>query len=108
MLTQLLAQAKLGAYLAVALDVGLFKVVLKAAAAAGKAIVMTTQVPHEGSDMEVYQVGHRAKRELGLIEAYSMTSEAVVTKLMWILGQTDDYAEICRMFRMPVQKDQIY
>ena len=34
MLTQLLAQAKLGAYLAVALDVGLFKVVLKAAAAA--------------------------------------------------------------------------
>ena len=34
MLTQLLAQAKLGAYLAVALDIGLFKVVLKAAAAA--------------------------------------------------------------------------
>lgn len=74
----------------------------------GRVIVMTTQVPHEGSDMEVYQVGHRAKRELGLIEAYSMTSEAVVTKLMWILGQTDDYAQICRMFRMPVQKDQIY
>ena len=41
-------------------------------------------------------------------QAYSMTSEAVVTKLMWILGQTDDYAQICRMFRMPVQKDQIY
>ena len=34
MLTQLLAQAKLGAYLAVALDVGLFKIVLKSAAAA--------------------------------------------------------------------------
>lgn len=74
----------------------------------GRVIVMTTQVPHEGSDMEVYQVGHRAKRELGLIEAYSMTSEAVVTKLMWILGQTDDYAQICRLFRTPVQKDQIY
>ena len=84
---------------------------LSAAAAwssAGKPIVITTQVPHEGSDMEVYQVGHRAKRKLGLIEAYSMTSEAVVTKLMWILGQTDDYAEICRLFRTPVQKDQIY
>ena len=41
---------------------------LSAAAAwsnAGKPIVITTQVPHEGSDMEVYQVGHRAKRELG-------------------------------------------
>mgnify|MGYP000809117626 CR=1 FL=1 len=34
MLTQLLAQAKLGAYLTIALDVGLFKIVLKAAAAA--------------------------------------------------------------------------
>ena len=74
----------------------------------GRVIVMTTQVPHEGSEMEVYQVGHRAKRELGLIEAYSMTSEAVVTKLMWILGQTDDSAEIRRLFQTPVQKDQIF
>lgn len=74
----------------------------------GRVIVMTTQVPHEGSDMEVYQVGHRAKRELGLIEAYSMTSEAVVTKLMWILGQTDDGAEIRCLFQTPVQKDQIF
>ena len=84
---------------------------LSAAAAwsgAGKPIVITTQVPHEGSDMEVYQVGQRAKKELGLIEAYGMTSEAVVTKLMWILGQTQDSAEIRRLFEMPVQKDQIY
>ena len=75
---------------------------------AGKLVCMATQVTHEGSDMEVYQVGHRAKRELGLIEAYSMTSEAVVTKLMWILGQTDDSAEIRRLFQTPVQKDQIF
>lgn len=76
--------------------------------ASGKVIVMTTQVPHEGSDMEVYQVGHRAKRELGVIEAYGMTSEAVVTKLMWILGRTQDGDEIRRLFEAPVQKDQIY
>ena len=87
---------------------GRLDAILRGAVARGKIFVMTTQVPHEGSDMEVYQVGHRAKRELGLIEAYSMTSEAVVTKLMWILGQTDDYAQICRLFRTPVQKDQIY
>lgn len=74
----------------------------------GRVIVMTTQVPHEGSDMEVYQVGHRAKKELRLIEAYGMTSEAVVTKLMWILGQTQDGDEIRRLFETPVQKDQIY
>lgn len=76
--------------------------------ASGRVIVMTTQVPHEGSDMEVYQVGHRAKRELGVIEAYGMTSEAVVTKLMWILGRTQDGDEIRRLFEAPVQKDQIY
>lgn len=74
----------------------------------GRVIVMTTQVPHEGSDMEVYQVGHRAKKELGLIEAYGMTLEAVVTKLMWILGRTQDGGEIRRLFETPVQKDQIY
>ena len=37
-----------------------------------------------------------------------MTSEAVVTKLMWILGQTGDGDEIRRLFQTPVQKDQIF
>ena len=74
----------------------------------GRVIVMTTQVPFEGSDMEVYQVGQRAKRELGLIEAYGMTTEAVVTKLMWILGLTEDRGTIRRLFTTPIQKDQIY
>ncbi len=76
--------------------------------ASGRVIVMTTQVPFEGSDMEVYQVGQRAKRELGLIEAYGMTTEAVVTKLMWILGQTEDRERIRELFITPIQKDQIY
>ena len=74
----------------------------------GRVIVMTTQVPFEGSDMEVYQVGQKAKRELGLIEAYGMTTEAVVTKLQWILGQTENSAEIRRLFETSIQKDQIY
>jgi L-asparaginase len=34
-----------------------------------------------------------------------MTLEAVVTKLMWILGQTQDKAEIARLFYKPVQRD---
>lgn len=76
--------------------------------ASGRVIVMTTQVPFEGSDMEVYQVGQKAKKELGLIEAYGMTTEAVVTKLQWILGQTNDSSEIRRLFETPIQKDQIY
>lgn len=74
----------------------------------GRMLVMTTQVPFEGSDMEVYQVGQRVKKELGLIEAYGMTTEAVVTKLMWILAQTDDPLERRRLFETPVCKDQIF
>lgn len=74
----------------------------------GRVIIMTTQVPFEGSDMEVYQVGQRAKRELGLIEAYGMTTEAVVTKLQWILGQTEDGNEIRRLFQQPIANDRIF
>ena len=76
--------------------------------ASGRMLVMTTQVPFEGSDMEVYQVGQRAKKELGLVEAYGMTTEAVVTKLMWILAQTDDPDARRRLFETPVWKDQIF
>ena len=60
---------------------------LSAAAAwssVGKPIVITKQVPHEGSDLVVYQVGARAAAQPGMLQAYTMTVEAVVTKLMWI------------------------
>ena len=74
----------------------------------GRVIIMTTQVPFEGSDMEVYQVGQKAKRELGLIEAYGMTTEAVVTKLQWILGQTEDGEQIRKLFQTPIDHDRIF
>ncbi len=75
---------------------------------AGKTIVMTTQVPHEGSDMEVYEVGYRVKETYDLLEAYDMTIEAVTAKLMWILSVTEDRSEIRRLFYSPVQRDIIY
>lgn len=52
----------------------------------GKLIVMTTQVANEGSNMTVYEVGKRVKQDFKLLEAYDMTLEAVITKLMWIMG----------------------
>lgn len=73
--------------------------------AAGVTVIMTTQVQHEGSDMTVYQVGHRIKERYGMLEAYNMTLEAVVAKLMWILAQTDDVRRIRELFYTPVQKD---
>lgn len=73
----------------------------------GKTIIMSTQVPHEGSDMEVYKVGQHIKEKYGLIEAYSMTTEAIITKLMWILARTDNPDEIRRMFYTPIMHDII-
>lgn len=70
----------------------------------GKLIVMTTQVLSEGSDLNVYRVGHSLKNQ-GILEAFDMTTEAVVGKLAWILGQTRDPAEIERLFYLPIAHD---
>lgn len=74
---------------------------------AGKTIVMMTQVPYEGSDMSVYQVGQQVKERFRLMEAYNMTLEAATAKLMWALGQTRDPERIRELFYRPVQFDVI-
>ncbi len=73
--------------------------------AVGKPIVITTQVPHEGSDIAVYQVGARAANLPGVLQAHTMTVESVVTKLMWILPQTTDLERIAQLFYTPVAHD---
>ena len=82
--------------------------ILRAAVERGKIIVMTTQVPNEGSDLTVYHVGGRLKSTLRLLEAYDMTTESAVAKLMWILGQTRDFGEAERLFYRPVARDILY
>lgn len=76
--------------------------------AKGKIVVMTTQVPNEGSDMAIYMVGHELKNKLNIIEAYDMITEAVVCKLMWILGLTNDPEEIAKMFYSTISNDILY
>ena len=56
-------------------------------------VVFGTQCPYEGSKMDVYETGRRAL-EIGVLQAHDMTSEAALTKLMWILGMTDNPSEI--------------
>ena len=75
------------------------------ALAAGKTVVITTQVENEGSDLAVYHVGAGIKRNLPILEAYDMTSEAVCAKLMWILAQTTDRAWVEELFYTPVACD---
>ena len=79
--------------------------VVRQAAEAGKLIVMTTQVPNEGSDLTVYHVGGHLKHTLQVLEAYDMTTESAVCKLMWILGQTRDFAQAEKLFYTPVSRD---
>ena len=76
--------------------------------ARGRFIVLTTQVPSEGSDVGVYHVGHSLKADLRVLEAYDMTTEAVVAKLMWILGQTHERARVEKLFYTPVAKDILF
>jgi L-asparaginase len=74
----------------------------------GKTVVMTTQVPNEGSDMTIYKVGHELKNKVSILEAYDMITESVVCKLMWILGQTNDPEEIKELFYTTVSNDILY
>ena len=74
----------------------------------GRIVVLTTQVENEGSDLGVYHVGYRLKSDLRVLEAYDMTTEAVVAKLMWLLGQTRDRREIEKRFYTPVAKDILW
>ena len=84
---------------------GDFYETVRAGLEAGRTVVLTTQVENEGSDVSVYQVGSHLKRNLPILEAYDMTTEAVTAKLMWILGQTRERREVERLFYTPVARD---
>lgn len=72
---------------------------------AGKIVLLATQVTHEGSDMEVYQVGKVFKEDFHLMEAYDMTLEAALTKTMWALETASDAVEFRRLFYQTVNHD---
>ena len=75
---------------------------------AGHLAVFTTQVPHEGSDLAVYEVGRAAKALPGVLEAHDMTPEATAVKLMWVLGQTQDLPECRRLFYKTINHDLLF
>lgn len=72
---------------------------------AGKVVMLATQVTHEGSNMEVYQVGKAIKEDFHLCEAYDMTLEATVTKTMWAMGLASDGEQFRRLFYETVNHD---
>ncbi len=74
----------------------------------GTTVVVGTQVEREGSALDTYEVGRRLLGFGNVLESRSMTPEATVVKLMWILAQTRDFSEVKRLFFTPVSKDIIW
>ncbi|WP_418740271.1 asparaginase [Enorma sp.] len=73
----------------------------------GRAIVLTTQVPEEGLDLGVYEVGRAYAEHPGILRGGDMTTEAIVAKIMWALAQTRDARELARLFYQPVNHDRL-
>lgn len=71
---------------------------------AGVAVVVTTQCLEEGIDLQRYEVGRKLSRKR-IISAGDMTTEGVVTKLMWVLGRTVDPDQVKQMMETPIAGD---
>lgn len=67
----------------------------------GMVVLAGSQCRYEGSNLSVYETGRRAL-ESGVLQAYDMTAEAAVTKLMWVLGQTEDIREVREYFSVDI------
>ena len=74
-----------------------------------KLAVMTTQVANEGSNMTIYEVGKQVKQDFHMIEAYDMTLEATLTKLMWLKGiKGIGNGELRERFYREVNRDMLF
>ena len=70
-----------------------------------KTLVITTQVPYEGSNLGLYKVGKKIKDKYELFEAYDMTLESLVCKIMWIRGLTSKKEEIKELLYQSINHD---
>lgn len=70
----------------------------------GTAVVITTQCLEEGEDIDVYEVGRNIDQSV-VIRAGNMNTEALVPKLMWTLGKTNDIKQVKKWMETPIAND---
>lgn len=71
------------------------------ACAAGVSVCMTVQTLYGFAQMYVYETG-RELMELGIYPLANMLPEVAYVKLGWVLGQTDDPAEVRKLMETPI------
>ncbi|BHH82282.1 asparaginase [Desulforhopalus sp. 52FAK] len=71
---------------------------------AGVSVVLTTQCLQEGVNFHVYQVGRSLPLDK-IIYGKDMNTEALVAKLMWALGKTNDPTEVKELIETPMRDD---
>ncbi len=76
---------------------GDFTAAIRRASDGGMPILVGSQCRYEGSNLSVYETGQRIL-QCGGIPVHDMTLEAVVTKLMWGLGQEKGRESIRSLF----------
>lgn len=73
----------------------------------GRTLVVTTQVPEEGLDLGVYEVGRAFAENPGILKGDDMTTEALVAKTMWALGQSRDPRVVRDLFYREINHDRM-
>ncbi|WP_445488681.1 asparaginase [Niallia sp. 03133] len=70
----------------------------------GIAVTISTQCLEEGEDLYLYEVGRKVA-QYDVILSADMNTEAIVAKLMWVLGKTNNRKEIKELMEKPIAWD---
>ncbi|MTI79567.1 MAG: asparaginase [Firmicutes bacterium] len=70
----------------------------------GIAVVITTQCLEEGENLYLYEVGRKVAQDKVILSG-DMNTEAIVPKLMWVLGQTNNLQEVKVIMETPIAGD---
>lgn len=71
---------------------------------AGVVVVITTQCLEEGENIQLYEVGRKVA-QYRVVLSGDMNTEAIIAKLMWALGKTNDIEKIKEIIETPYARD---